>query len=124
MWSLKSKINKTSSQDGGIGRHTGASLHNQNKDNNKFKNKKQPELIENKTVWKSNSQEVKEDTFVQTCRRGGDGQPSGEDLWQGGGWQSRWSHIRVQSPIHVWINWEEQLGSKIDLATQESNVGK
>ena len=37
-----------------------ASLHNQKKDNNKFKNKKQPELTENPTVWKSDNQEVKE----------------------------------------------------------------
>ena len=43
-----------------------ASLHNWKKDNNKFKNRKQPELTENKTVWKSNNQGVKEETFIQT----------------------------------------------------------
>ena len=48
------------------------------KDNNKFKNKKQ-ELTENRTVWKSDNQGVKEGTFIQTGRRGGDGQASGED---------------------------------------------
>ena len=42
-----------------------ASSHNQKKDNNKFKNKKkQSELPENQTVWKSNSQGVKEETLV------------------------------------------------------------
>ena len=40
-----SKKRVTSSQEGGMGRHT-ASLHNQKTDN-KFKNKKQPELSEN-----------------------------------------------------------------------------
>ena len=38
-----------------------------------FKNKKQPELTENRTVWKSNNQGDKDDTFIQTGRRGGDG---------------------------------------------------
>ena len=40
-----------------------ASLYNQ-KDINKFKNKKQPELPENRTVWKSDNQGVKEETFI------------------------------------------------------------
>ena len=47
-------------------------MHNQKKDNNIFKNKKQPELPENQTVWKSNNQGVKEETFIQTDRRGRD----------------------------------------------------
>ena len=46
-----------------------SSSHNQKKDNNKFKNKKQPELPENHTVWKSDNQGVKEETFIQTGRR-------------------------------------------------------
>ena len=59
----------TFGQDGGVGRHT-VSSHNQNKDNNKFKNKKQPELTETQTIWKSDNQGVKEETFIQTGRRG------------------------------------------------------
>ena len=47
-------------------------MHNQKKDN-KLKNKKQPELPENQTVWKSDNQVVKE-TFIQTDRRDGGGQ--------------------------------------------------
>ena len=88
------------------------------KDNNKFKNKKQPELTENQTVWKSNNQGVKEETFIQTGRRGGDGQRGREDLWPGGSWQSWWSHICIR------INWEEKLASEIGQATQGSNLGK
>ena len=44
------------------------------KDNNQFKAKTQPELPENWTVWKSDNQGVKEETFIQTGRRGRDGQ--------------------------------------------------
>ena len=36
-----------------------ASSHNQKKDNNKFKHKKQPELTENQTVWKSDRKDLK-----------------------------------------------------------------
>ena len=53
----------------------------------RFKNKKQPELTENQTVWKSDNQGDKEETFILTGRRGGDGQPGTEDWRQGGGWR-------------------------------------
>ena len=74
--------------------------------------------MENQTVWKSNNQGVKEETFIQTGRRDRDRQPGGEDVRQGSSWQSGWSHIRVQT------NWEEQLGSETDHATQSSSKGK
>ena len=45
-----------------------------------FKNKKQPELTENPTAHRSNNQGDKEETFIQTCRRGGDGQPGRRGL--------------------------------------------
>ena len=44
-----------------------------------FQNKKQPELTENRTVWKSDNQGDKEETFIQTGRRGRDGHPGRED---------------------------------------------
>ena len=62
-------------------------MHNKKKDNNQFKNNKQPELPENQTARNSDNQGVKE-TFTQTNRRAGDRkvrQPSGEDTQQGGG---------------------------------------
>ena len=64
-----------------------ASSHNQ-KDNNKFKNNKQPELTENWTVWKSNNQGVKEETFIQICRRSRARKPGREDS-EGSGWRTR-----------------------------------
>ena len=80
--------------------------HNQKKDNNKFKNKNQPELPGNRTVWKSDNQGIKEETFTQTSRRGRDGQLGGEDSQQGGGWRTGQPHIPVK------INWEERLGKR------------
>ena len=46
------------------------------------------------------------------------GSRGGKDMRQGSGWCSRWSHISVQ------INWEEQVGSETDCATQGSSAGK
>ena len=48
------------------------SLHNHKKDDNQSKNKTQPELPENWTVWKSKNQGFKEETFFQTGRRVGE----------------------------------------------------
>ena len=68
----------------------------------------------------SDNQGVKEDTFIQTGRRGGDGQPdsrqgSGWQTHQGSGWWSKRSHICVQ------INQEEQRGTETDRTTQGSS---
>ena len=76
---------ETSSQDGGIG-STLCLLPEPKEGQQQFKNKEQPELTENRTVWKSNNQGDKEETFIQTSRRGGDGQLGGEDSRQGGSW--------------------------------------
>ena len=45
-------------------------------------------MTENRTVWKSDNQVVKEESFMQTGRRGGDGQPGREDSQQGCGWRT------------------------------------
>ena len=44
-------------QDGGVGRLTVPAR--TTKEGQQFKNKKQPELTENQTVWKSDNQRVK-----------------------------------------------------------------
>ena len=60
---------------------------------------KQPELPENKTIWESDNQGVKEETFIRTGRRGGDGQ-----LVQRGiaaGWQledQKVPHLHADKP--------------------------
>ena len=46
------------------------------------------------------------------------GSQVGEDAWQGSGWWTGWSHIRVQ------INQEKQLGSETDGSTQGSSAWK
>ena len=56
-----------------------------------FKNKNQPELTENRTVWKSDDQGDKEEAFIQTGSRGGDGQPGWRGLvwpWWDRDWRS------------------------------------
>ena len=105
-----------------------ASLHNQREDNNKFKNKNQPELTENRPVRKSDNQGDKEEIVIQTGRRGGDRRPGGEDSWQGSG-QRTWvgkvgADKSGQSHIDVQINPEKQLGSETECATQGSSSGK
>ena len=116
----------TSGQDGCIGRHTVPPHTTKRRTTTNVKTKNQPELTENQTVWKPNNQGVKEETFTQTGRRGGDGQPGAEDLRQGGhwwtgrggGWPTGWSHVRMQA------NQEEQLGSETDHTTQGSSAWK
>ena len=54
----------------------------QPKEEKQFKNKKQPELTENRTAWKSNNQGDKEETLTQTSRRDRDRRPGGEDSRQ------------------------------------------
>ena len=55
----------------------------------------QPELTENRTARKSDTKEIKKTPFIQTGRRGGDGQPGQRGLvllWQdetGGVWDER-----------------------------------
>ena len=67
-----------------------ASLLNQNKDNNKFKNKKKPELPEIQMEVHSNgSPTTKELKKIHSDRRDGDRQPGREDTRQGSGWQTR-----------------------------------
>ena len=78
----------------------------QPKKDNKFRNKK-PELPENLTIWKSDNPGV-EETVIQTGRRGKDGQPG----WRG--CTARQQLVDWKSHIPVWINQEEQLGSKTD----------
>ena len=64
----------TSSQDGGIGRYTVPPHITKRRTTTNLKTKKQPELTENLTVWKLDNQGVKEETFIQTNRRGKDRQ--------------------------------------------------
>ena len=70
---------RTSSQDGGIGRHTVPPRTTKRKTTN-LKTKTNQNCQKNRTVWKSNNQGVKEETFIQTSRRGRDRQPGQSGL--------------------------------------------
>ena len=65
-----------------------------------FKNKKQPELSENLTVWKSDNQGVKKETFIQAGRRGRDGRLR----WRGPttSWRLAVSHLQVDKQEEQW----------------------
>ena len=70
-------------------------------------------------------QGVKEETFIQTGRRGGNGQL----VWKGlaARWQLEDQGRGIgggQSHICMLVNWEEKLGNKTDHTTKGSSVGK
>ena len=71
---IKDTRNRASSQGGGIGRYTVPPCTTRRRTTTNLKSKKQPELPENRTVWKSNNQGVKEETLIQNGRRDGDEQ--------------------------------------------------
>ena len=79
----------------------------------------------NQTVWKSDTQGDKEQTFIQTGRRGRDRQP-GQRGYEARWWLATWGWGGEggQSHIHVCINREEQLGHETNHATQISSSGK
>ena len=66
---------RTSGQDGGVGRYTLSPRTTKTRTKTNLKNKKQPELPENRAVWNSHNQGFKEETFTQTGSRGRDRQP-------------------------------------------------
>ena len=76
-----------------------------------FKNKKQPELTEYQTVWKSDNQGDKEETFIQTGRRGRDWQPGREDSQQGAAGRPRdvadcgagQTRLQLADPTRWWL---------------------
>ena len=74
-----------------------------------FKNKTQPQLTENQTVWKSDNQ-GDEETLTQTGRRGGDQQRGKEELQGGGGWRTQgggglWSETAKTAAGQLGSSW-------------------
>ena len=87
---------RTSGQDGGIGKHDLSPYTTTAKITTRLQNKYHPESSENRVVWKSNNQGIKEVMFIQTGRRGRErhGEVQRDvDTWNGQ------SHTHVQ-----WIN--------------------
>ena len=60
----KIRITETSSQDVGICRYILPPCTTKRRTTTNLKSKKQPELPENRTVWKFDNQGVKEETFI------------------------------------------------------------
>ena len=55
-------------------------------------------MTENGTVWNSNSQGIKEKISIQTCRRGGNRQPDGQDSRPGGGRRTWVARLQLADP--------------------------
>ena len=72
---------KTSSQDGGTGKHSSSPHMTIAKITAKLQNDYHPQSSENQGVWKSNKQGIKEVTFIQEARSGRN--------------QNGWSHTHV-----------------------------
>ena len=111
-------------QDVGIGRYTLPPHTTKTRTTTNWKSKKQPELPEYWTIWKSDNHHLEEETFIQIGRRSRDRQPR----WRGH--TPRWNlddqvgEQQLVIPLCMWINQEEQLGNKTDCATQDSSLGK
>ena len=101
---------RTSGQDGGIGKH-GLPPHTTTaKITSRLQNKYHPESSENRAVWKSNNQGIKEATFIQIGRRGRDPEKLGE--MQRGAERHGDVEPVVLYPSVVDKNWEGYLGKK------------
>ena len=61
-----------SSQDEGVGKHTLSPCTTTAKITTRLQNKHHPDLSGNRAEWKSDNQGFKEDSIIQTGRRGGD----------------------------------------------------
>ena len=106
-----------SGQDGGVGEYTVPPRATKRRTTTNLKTKTNQNCQKIELYGSPTTKELKKHSSrpvggVKTGSRGR------EDSQQGGGWWSRRSHIRVQ------INWEEQLGSETDCATQGSSPGK
>ena len=107
---------QASIQDGVVGRYTllpcktkRITTNLKTKNNQNFQNIKLYGSLTTKELKKKQSSRTVEGVEM--------GSWDGEDAWQGGGWQTGWSHIRVQKSR------EDQLGSETDCATHCSSVG-
>ena len=75
-------------------------------------------MLENRTVESPTTKELKKKHSSKPVGGAETGTWGGEDLQQGSGWTTSWSHICMG------INREEHLGSETDHATQGSSAGK
>ena len=106
----------TSSQDGGISKHSLPPHRTTAKMTAKLQNKYNPEPSEILAVWKPNNQQIKEVTFIQISRRGIDvekgNRQSHTHKWQIkigrdtlGAWWMGW-----QTPNQCGLGWQKKLG--------------
>ena len=107
----------TSGQYGDISRYT-LPPHTTKRRTTTNLNNKNNQNCQKIKLYGSENQGVKEETFIQTIRRGRNRQPGQRGLTARQWVANQWPHIRMQ------INWAEQLGSETDHTTQDSSSGK
>ena len=76
----------TSGQDGDVGRHTLLPCTTNRKTTTNLKTKNNQICQKIELYGSQTTKNVKEETFIQTWRWCGDGQPGWRDTWQGGSW--------------------------------------
>ena len=84
-------------------------------------------MTETQTVWMSNNQGVKEETFSQTSRRGRDRKPGWRGHLSRHSWRTRrarWKLTQQAVPHSLVDKQGGKLGSQTDHATQGSSSGK
>ena len=109
----------TSSRDGGIGRYTLPPHTTKRRTTTNLKTKNNQNCQKNKLYGSPITKELKKKYSFRLVVGVETGSRGWEDVWQGNDWQARWSHVCV------WINREEQLGSKTDwVPEQEKKASK
>ena len=108
---------ETSGQDGGIGRYTVPPHTTKRRTTTNLKTKSNQNYQKIELYGSLTIKELKNKHSSRLLGGVETGSQGGEDSLQGSSWQSR------QSNICMWINWEEQLESETDCATQGSSIG-
>ena len=108
----------TSGQGGGVGRYTLPPRTTKRRTTTNLKTKNNQNYQKIELYGSPTTKELNKkfsSRLVGGAKMGSQGR---EDMWQGGSWQTKQSHIRMQ------INQEEKLGSKTDHTTQGSSAEK
>ena len=111
----------TSSQNGGISRYTVPPSTTKRRTTTNLKTKNNQNFQKIKLYGSPTTKELKKKHSSKLV--GGAERAHGKVETKGLGWKWRWLAER-RSHFCVWINQEEQLGSKTDRTTQGSSAGK
>ena len=115
--------NQTSCQDGGVGRYTVPLHTTKRRTTTNLKTKNNQNCHKIKLYGSLTTKELKKKHSSRLVGRAEMGSWGREDSQQGGSWRIGWKRWWLVVPHLHGENWEEQLGSKTDHATQGSSQG-